>query len=108
MTTPQFAVGAAILACSLLVVGLRTPPARAQGDGQGAAPSVADYAGTDAEGNLQKALDAALAKAQDACSHRDGKVISDLMLDWQLRSVAGVRGGIAGKREVTVTIHVGK
>lgn len=65
-----------------------------------------DYSGTDAEGNYQKALDAAIKAAHEGVSHAGGKVISDAMVSWQVVSVCGTHGGIMGKRDVTVTVHV--
>jgi len=64
------------------------------------------YSATDLDGNLQKALDASLAKAMEALSNPGGQTISDYRFDWQLLSVSGTRGGITGKRDVTVRIQV--
>ena len=108
-----------VLLALLFVLGLGAPTSGARAGSQSgggetapapspAAAGGADYTGTDGEGNFQSALDSALSKAQYACSHVDGKVISDVKFDWQLRSITGSRGGITGTREVTVTIHVGK
>ena len=64
------------------------------------------YACTDTEGNFQRALDGALLIATDALSHQGGQVLSDVMFKWQVTSTTGVRGGLTGKRDVTVTIQV--
>ena len=52
------------------------------------------FQGTSKAGNLQKALDAAIQAAQRA----------DRLVTWTLKKVAGRRGGVAGFRDVTVTI----
>ncbi|MFN0006550.1 MAG: hypothetical protein ACKVXR_01480 [Planctomycetota bacterium] len=64
------------------------------------------YSFTDAEGNYQRALDGAVAMANDALSHQGGQVINDLMFSWQAIAVTGVHGGLMHKRDVTVTIQV--
>ena len=56
------------------------------------------FQGTSKVGNLQKALDAAI---QAALKSAPG---SDRMATWTLKKVAGRHGGIAGFRDVTVTI----
>ena len=66
------------------------------------------YACTDTEGNIQRALDGALLLATDALTHQGGQVQSDVMFNWQMTSTTGVRGGLTGKRDVTVTIQVVK
>ena len=61
---------------------------------------------TDPAGNYQAALQGAVYKANDALTHANGQIISDLMFNWQVYAVTGTRGGIAGNQSVTVTIHV--
>jgi hypothetical protein len=56
------------------------------------------FQGTSKAGNLQKALDAAIQAAQQSASG------ADRLVTWTLKKVAGRRGGIAGFRDVTVTI----
>jgi hypothetical protein len=55
------------------------------------------FQGTSTAGNLQKALDAAIQAAQPSAG-------ADRLVTWTLKKVAGRRGGIAGFRDVTVTI----
>ena len=56
------------------------------------------FQGTSKAGNVQKALDAAIQAAQDSTSG------ADRLVNWTLKKVAGRRGGIAGFKDVTVTI----
>ena len=56
------------------------------------------FHGTSKIGNLQKALDAAIQAALDSAPG------ADRLVTWTLKKVAGRRGGIAGFRDVTVTI----
>jgi hypothetical protein len=56
------------------------------------------FQGTSKVGNLQKALDAAI---QAALQSAPG---ADRLVSWTLKKVTGRQGGIAGFREVTVTI----
>jgi hypothetical protein len=102
-----------VAVCLTAALALHATSASARSDQEkGAATPAApaadggDYSGTDAEGNYQKALDAAIKAAHEAVSHAGGKVISDAMVSWQVVSVSGTHGGIMGKRDVTVTVHV--
>jgi hypothetical protein len=56
------------------------------------------FQGTSKAGNLQKALDTAIQAAQQSAPG------ADRLVTWTLKKVAGRRGGIAGFRDVTVTI----
>ena len=56
------------------------------------------FKGTSNAGNVQKALDAAIQEAQQSAPG------ADRLVNWTLKKVAGRRGGIAGFKEVTVTI----
>jgi hypothetical protein len=61
-------------------------------------PALKTFKGTAKNGNLQKALDAAI---QAALKSATG---SDRMVTWRLKAVSGRQGGIAAFREVTVAI----
>jgi len=60
--------------------------------------TVKTFKGTSKAGNLQKALDAAIQAAQQSASG------ADPLVSWTVKKVAGRRGGIAGFRDLTVTI----
>jgi len=60
--------------------------------------TVKTFKGTSKTGNLQKALDAAIQAAQQSASG------ADRLVSWTVKKVAGRRGGIAGFRDLTVTI----
>jgi hypothetical protein len=62
------------------------------------AASRKSFEGTSTDGNLQKALNQAIAAAQS------GVTIADWLTEWTMKSISGRRGGIAGFDEVTVTI----
>jgi hypothetical protein len=70
--------------------------AAAQGGSVGARQT---FDGTSREGSLQEALDLAIAAAQAAVAGADG------LTEWTLKSVSGRHGGIAGFRDITVTIE---
>ena len=57
------------------------------------------FEGTSKSGNLQEALDHAIAAAQA------GVTVADWLTEWTLKSVSGRRGGIGGFKEATVTIE---
>lgn len=59
------------------------------------------FEGSSKSGKLQKALNAALKELNDALG--EGKV-ADASATWQLVSVSGNVGGIAGLNRLTVTI----
>jgi hypothetical protein len=62
-----------------------------------------DYEAADLEGNYQKALEAAIKKAETGLSK--GGQISDQRFHWTVVSVSGTRGGITGSRDVSVKVH---
>jgi hypothetical protein len=57
------------------------------------------FQGTSKKGNFQEALDLAIAAAQKSAPG------ADRLVQWTLKEVSGRDGGIAGFREVTVTIE---
>lgn len=98
--TSATAAGVLLLAAGVLPVRRQEGPAHT--------PVARDgrYSFTDPRGDYQRALDGAVAMANDALSHQGGQVINDLMFNWQAIAVTGVEGGIMHKRDVTVTIQV--
>jgi hypothetical protein len=62
-------------------------------------PPLRTFKGTSKNGNVQKALDAAI---QAALQSAQG---ADRMVQWTLKVISGRRGGIAGFNEVTVAIR---
>jgi hypothetical protein len=62
------------------------------------ATTLKTFRGTSNVGNLQKALDAAIQAAKQSAPG------ADRLVTWTLKRVAGRHGGIAGFRDVTVTI----
>jgi hypothetical protein len=63
-------------------------------------PKAVTFTGTSDKGDFEGALGAAV---QSAMESRKGT--SDAMIEWKLKSVSGVNGGIAGFRKLTVTIE---
>jgi hypothetical protein len=61
-------------------------------------PPQKTFKGTAKNGNLQKALDLAIQAAQKAAPGADRLIL------WTLTQVSGRRGGIAGFKDLTVTI----
>jgi hypothetical protein len=95
------------LAClPLLCIGLA--PSRAQDPitgirpARGLAPVGLVYTGHSTDGNLQAALDDALAKAQQGVA--DQSVISDATFAWDLTAIHGVRGGFMGLQDIWVEV----
>lgn len=96
MNLSRWALGALLVAASWTAAAQDKGPAAPK-------PADGNYDGTDPDGNYQKALEAAIKKANDVLSN--GGKIADLKFDWTVVSVSGTRGGIAGKRDVTVRVH---
>ncbi len=57
------------------------------------------FKGTSKSGDVEQALQKAIAAAERSVRHPDA------MVEWTLKSVSGRSGGIAGFRDVTVTIE---
>jgi hypothetical protein len=96
MKIASWALGAFLLVASIHAAAQDKAPTAAQSaDG--------NYDGTDPDGNYQKALEAAIKKANDALSN--GGRTADQKFDWTVVSVSGTRGGITGKRDLTVRVH---
>jgi hypothetical protein len=62
-------------------------------------PALKTFTGTAKNGNLQRASDLAVQAAQQSATG------ADRLVTFTLKSVSGRRGGIAGFREVVVTIR---
>ena len=56
------------------------------------------FRGTSKTGDVEEALQKAIAAAERSVRHPDA------MVEWTLKSISGRSGGIAGFRDVTVTI----
>jgi hypothetical protein len=67
------------------------------------APADGDYEAADPDGNYQKALEAAVKKAETGLSK--GGQVADQRFHWTVVSVSGTRGGITGSRDVSVKVH---
>ena len=108
MNIVRCALCTVFVAASIVAVATWSRSALGQDKGQEkgqASPALADgdYEATDPEGNYQKALDAAIKKAETGLSK--GGQISDQRFNWTVVSVSGTRGGITGKRDVCVRVH---
>lgn len=57
------------------------------------------FKGTSKKGDIKEALDLAIAEASKSAHG------NDRMVRWTLKEISGVNGGIAGLREITVTIE---
>ncbi len=57
------------------------------------------FSGTSKKGDIEEALGKAIAAAERSVRHPDA------MVTWTLKKISGRGGGIAGFREVTVTIE---
>lgn len=74
----------------------------AAGTGTVKTASLNTYTGVSINGNLQEALNDALAKAAAAAT----KTTADAQFTWTLGQVSGKRGGITGSQEIDVQIMV--
>jgi len=112
MNTFRRALLTSVTAASVVLLAAWALPASPQEPRAATAPSYppvaidGNYTYTDTNGSYQAALDGAVLRAQTALSHANGQNISDLQITWQVLAVTGVRGGIAGRREITVTVHI--
>ena len=111
MNTLRRALFTSVTAASVVLLAAGALPSAPQ-DPRTATPAHApvsadgNYSYTDPEGNYQAAITGAVLRAHDALSHANGAVVNDYMFNWQVYSVTGVRGGIAGRHDITVTVHV--
>lgn len=62
-------------------------------------PKKRTFKGTSKKGDIDEALQQAIAAAERSVRHPDA------MVTWTLKGISGRSGGIAGFREVTVTIE---
>jgi hypothetical protein len=62
-------------------------------------PPQRTFTGTAKNGNIQKALEAAIKAAQQAAPG------ADRLVNWTVKEISGRQGGIAGFNEATVTIR---
>lgn len=65
-----------------------------------APPTAVTFTGESDKGDFEEALDAAVKSAIESQKGR-----SDAMVEWKLKSVSGVNGGIAGFRKLKVSIE---
>lgn len=98
---------AAVLSGTLLALGsaqqrVKGTPTPLQITGQSA---LQNFAGTSSKGSLEEALDRAITSAMSG-GNPEAQPPPDHMITWQLVSVTGRNGGIAGFDEVTVTIGI--
>ena len=82
-------MGASATVASLVLTGQ---------EGHGDAPRKL-FKGTSKKGDVEEALQKAIAAAEKSVRHPDA------MVEWTLKSVSGRNGGIAGFNEVSVTIE---
>jgi len=61
-------------------------------------PPLKTFKGTSKIGNVQKALDIAIQAAQQAAPG------ADRLVNWTLKEVSGLQGGLTGLKECTVVI----
>lgn len=85
----------------LRLLGITGFTAVAMTDGQEShgQPPKREFRGTSKKGDVAEALEKAISAAQGSVRHPDA------MVEWSLKRIAGRSGGIAGFREVTVTIE---
>jgi ABC-type glycerol-3-phosphate transport system substrate-binding protein len=89
----------AAIAC-LATVALATTTKTTVAPAPKAPPKAVTFTGTSDKGDFEEALNAAV---QSAIDSRQGH--PDAMIEWKLKSVSGVNGGIAGFRKLTVSIE---
>src|SRR5256885_1235385 len=83
-----------LLGITGIAAGILTEGQESHGD----APK-REFRGVSKKGDVEEALQKAISAAQGSVRHPDA------MVEWTLRRVSGRSGGIAGFREVTVTIE---
>ncbi len=104
MNIVRCALCTVFVAVSVAAVSSWNRSALAQDKGpKSPAPADGDYEAADPEGNYQKALEAAIKKAETGLSK--GGQIADQRFHWTVVSVSGTRGGITGSRDVSVKVH---
>ena len=101
MNLARCALCTLFVAATLATYAAWRKPTRAQ---EPSAPPMksmdANYLGTDPEGNYQKALDAAIARAQKVLSPT-----GNAAFHWTVTTVTNSVSATPAKREITVTIH---
>jgi hypothetical protein len=89
----------AAIAC-LATVALATTTKTTVSPAPKAPPKAVTFTGTSDKGDFEEALNAAVHSAMDS---RQGH--PDAMIEWKLKNVSGVNGGVAGFRKLTVSIE---
>lgn len=87
-------LGASLSGAAVVVLGRAAPARGAIED----AKKGEAFSGTSKTGDLKEALEAAIQAALDST-----KVV-DAQAAWTIKEVSGIKGGIAGRNEITVTI----
>src|SRR5689334_17026246 len=101
MNLARCALCALFVAATLATFAAWRGPVHAQESGAPPMKSMdGNYLGTDPDGSYQKALDAAIARAQKVLSPT-----GTAAFHWTVTSVGGAVSGTPAKREITVTIH---
>src|SRR5437899_2322643 len=88
------------LCCATAVVATSTTTKKTYASTPKSPPEAVTFTGTSDKGDFEDALGVAV---QSAMESRKGT--ADAMIEWKLKSVSGVNGGIAGFRKLTVTIE---
>jgi hypothetical protein len=90
----------AFVCCATLAMATSTTTSKTYAPAPKSPPKAVTFTGTSDKGDLDDALGAAV---QSAMESRKGT--ADAMIEWKLKSISGVQGGIAGFRKLTVTIE---
>jgi hypothetical protein len=88
-------LGASLSGVAFALVGRLAPAGEAIDEPKKEKP----FSGTSKKGDFNEALEAAI-KAALASTH-----VSDAQAKWTMKEVSGIKGGIAGRNELTVTIY---
>ena len=96
-TRPLFVI---VLSVCLATLAIATTTKTTYSPAPKTPPKAVTFTGTSDKGDFQEALGAAV---QSAMESRQGA--PDAMIEWKLKSVSGVNGGVAGFRKLTVSIE---
>jgi hypothetical protein len=88
-------LGASLSGVAFALVGRHAPADEAIDEPEKGKP----FSGTSKKGDLSEALDAAIKAALASTD------VSDAQAKWTMKEVSGIKGGIAGRNELTVTIY---
>src|SRR5262245_9933811 len=88
-----------LLSLALVAVALATTTKKTIAPAPKPPPKAETFSGTSDKGDFEDALNQAVNSAIES------RHVADAMIEWKLKSVSGVNGGVAGFRKLTVSIE---